>query len=165
MSPEDTFVASRHPCSGTLDYDPTSGVLPASVTSCCIPQFTEMYRPVSSFVAALDAVAGLRAVLDSACAPAATGGNRNRAVDSATVPILAKRGQALNLTQYVFPRPQAPAVAGLGADIFSDGAFEGMAESRINHTQVVDAYIGVYRAVLSLDEVEVRGLAGQLRGT
>eukprot|EP00961_Rhodomonas_salina_P151006 2033311-Rhodomonas_salina.1 len=168
ISPDDTFVPTEHPC-GTLDYNPSPGsALPASVTSCCIPQFLDMYRPVSTFVDALAAVDGLTANLSSACADSSTADpQRNRPVPRSEVPIIAQRGQAVDIANNVFPRPVAPAaqVPGLGADIFSDGVFSGMNESRINHTEVLDAYIGIYRAVLSLDEVELRRLGGQLRGT
>ncbi len=46
-----------------------------------------------------------------------------------------------------------------------DGVFTDMTYSKIYHTEVVDEYIGIFRARFELDEVELRTLAGQRKGT
>jgi len=157
-SPADTFFPANHPCT-SVDYNAgvtASGGLPASITSCCIPEFLAMYRPVEKFGSALASIAGLD--LDSICST----GARDRPVTSSTLPWFVAYGQTPDPGTDSFPPPASPSTV---QGVFVDGVFSGMPFSRINHTEVVDAFIGIYKARLFLDEVELRTMAGQLRGT
>jgi len=158
-SPASTFNPSTHPCT-SMDYDGSKD-LPAAITACCIPAFLAMYRPVSTFETALGAITDLDL---SVCTSGAGLHQRDRTIDSSTVPVFASESQVPNAANNIFSPPVAPGVMG-AKGVFVDGTFSDMAQSKIYPAGTVDPFVGIYKAVIELDEVELRKQAGQLKGT
>eukprot|EP00286_Rhodomonas_abbreviata_P019716 CAMPEP_0181309238 /NCGR_PEP_ID=MMETSP1101-20121128/11908_1 /TAXON_ID=46948 /ORGANISM="Rhodomonas abbreviata, Strain Caron Lab Isolate" /LENGTH=1439 /DNA_ID=CAMNT_0023415711 /DNA_START=17 /DNA_END=4336 /DNA_ORIENTATION=+ len=167
ISPEDTFEPAKHPCTSS-DYEALTdpSATPASVTACCIPAFLDMYRPVQTFPDAISSS------LNTALGVCGTG-SRARGVTRSTLPVIASNSQTVDESNGIFQRPIAPAIANVSGELFQSeqngvfvqGTFSGMTVSNIYHTETSDMYIGIYKATLELDEVELRTMAGILKGT
>jgi len=140
QSPADTFFPNTHPCT-SADYDAADGLL-AQVSSCCLDQFLAMYRPISSFETAVSGKTGGNCGV----------GARDRALNSSAGDV------------YQFALKELPGDTNAPEGVYVSGTFKNMT-SYGEPRGVVDPYVGIYKARFYLDEVELRTLAGQLRGT
>eukprot|EP00961_Rhodomonas_salina_P285801 3862414-Rhodomonas_salina.2 len=109
------------------------------VTSCCIPEFLAMYSPVQDFADAINGNSELAALIaEGSC-------------DLDSPPTFSSSRRAGT----EFGKPEYS---------FFD-TFSGMSLSYIAAKEIVDPYIGQFKATLFLDEVELRNQASMLKGT
>jgi hypothetical protein len=137
QSPEQTFDPNTHPCT-TANYN--AGNLPATITACCLVQYFDMYRSISSFQTA---VAGKDF---SRCG----NGLRDRVLSSNDTP--------------VFVVGEFGGDSGAPDGVYVDGVFSELV-SYGEPAGTIDPYVGVYKARFYLDEIELRTAAGKRRGT
>eukprot|EP00961_Rhodomonas_salina_P068773 923474-Rhodomonas_salina.1 len=140
QSAQDTFSPNTHPCT-SADYDAAEG-LTASVSSCCLEQFFAMYRPTSSFWSAA------QNTVSASCGT----GPRKRVVD---------RSATWEVSATDLPGDYPSTRKG----VFLSQGFMGMNTSHGVPAGVVDPFVGIFKARFFLDEVELRTLAGVLKGT
>ena len=148
---DSTFTPSKFPCS-TDGYNDEDVGTKYRVESCCITQFVDLYRPVSSFSSALQGTgcdsANCANLLDPDVCP------KNPSVsESANAPKITNGSPNTNENLWGMPV----------YDRF--GTFAGMDTSNIKASGVVDPNIGIYRARVQLDDKELRRFAGKLSGT
>jgi len=141
-SPESTFSPSNFPCSST-NYNPgdsIDGTPPDDITACCLIEFSDMYRPVDSFSAT--GSSSWRNVLEGLCSETPK-----------AVPFFARPNFDNDAAAWDMP---ASAL---------DGTFADLTSCSVSKVGVIDPFIGIEQARFYLDEVELRQLAGMLKGT
>jgi len=165
---EDSFVQRNFPCTSD-DYDSaTDGIgnaPPTRVSTCCLKPFVEMYRPVKKF-ADLARTYSVFTDYPTSCVDS-SGDATSTEPDGGVTPkfrafdstVTGDNIETNGVITYELPQHY------IGADPWLEGVFDGMSESAVHGLQTVDGPLGVYRAFVYLDDLEVRSLAGKLTGT
>eukprot|EP00286_Rhodomonas_abbreviata_P011166 CAMPEP_0181331448 /NCGR_PEP_ID=MMETSP1101-20121128/24503_1 /TAXON_ID=46948 /ORGANISM="Rhodomonas abbreviata, Strain Caron Lab Isolate" /LENGTH=1819 /DNA_ID=CAMNT_0023440901 /DNA_START=147 /DNA_END=5606 /DNA_ORIENTATION=+ len=122
----ETFYPVNFPCTSKGLGTNGNGPMDDGITACCIPEFIERYRTVTTFMD-----------------------------DPLITPIDASGCDARN---HVFTQDSPPSNA-------VDGPFRGLNYSHAQYMGVYDHMGRTKKAQLTLDEVELRSLAGQTTGT
>jgi len=145
-APADMYFPENFPCT-TNGYTGGEGAMgdgktPIKVSSCCIPEFNELLRPLEAF--------------SSAFSPVSMGG-----LD------LTKEFCDANDERPIFTPPRAYPVDGKFPMPRSalQGTFRGLENSKVDKLVVEDKFLRMYSATVFLDELELRRKAGMLKGT
>eukprot|EP00286_Rhodomonas_abbreviata_P024878 CAMPEP_0181303972 /NCGR_PEP_ID=MMETSP1101-20121128/8872_1 /TAXON_ID=46948 /ORGANISM="Rhodomonas abbreviata, Strain Caron Lab Isolate" /LENGTH=1212 /DNA_ID=CAMNT_0023409639 /DNA_START=371 /DNA_END=4009 /DNA_ORIENTATION=- len=143
-TPYSTYLPSNFPC-GSDSYVPGVEELRRPITACCIPEFLDMYRPVQGFKDWIEGRTESGVALD--LTEASCDGGRS--------PYFARPFESASPASGKFSKPPS----------FLEGKFAGFTYSDVKPLGTIDPYLGIYRAQLQLDEIELRRFAGMIEGT